>query len=230
MARVTDVVESLFMWRGGDPRGTLAEGSLGRKDIAMFGRIALGALMFAVAAPALAAEVPADCSAVDIPDQPLEVMIHAKPVALTHVALRLNSQGMSINDQNFTGHRLQFADDPGLFDRKYEIDFTLATNEGETPEGRTFLIYPTKSMKDQPQLGDSGFPVMQGWGVEGPEIGSNIGSAFNIASMKLVFGDVSDGKLPGMIYFCLAADSEDRFTKAKVNTTYAVGRFEAVVE
>ena len=195
----------------------------------MLGRITLGALMLAMATPALA-DVPADCSALDIPDQPLEVMIHAKPVAMTHVAVRLNSQGMSMNGQDFAGHKLTFADDPGLFDRKYEIDFTLGTNDGETPAGRTFLIFPTKSMKDQPQLGDSGFPVMQGWGVEGPEIGSNIGSAFNIASMKLVFGDVTDGKLSGQIYFCLSKDAEDRFTKTKVNTTYAVGRFEAILE
>ena len=192
-------------------------------------RMALAGLIIA-GVTSVAADVPADCSKEAVPDQKLEVMIHAKPVTMPYIAVKLNSQGMSVNDQNFTGHRLQFADDPGLFDRKYEIDFTLATNEGETPEGRTFLIYPTKSISDQPQLGDSGFPEMQGWGVEGPEIGRNIKSAFNIASMKLVFGTIADGKLPGTIYFCLAADSEDRFTKAKVNTTYAIGRFEAVVE
>lgn len=193
-------------------------------------RLLTGALMSGVAGVAMAADIPADCSAIAAPDQPLEAVIHSKPVALPHISLRLNSQGMSIGGQNFVGNRLRMTDSDSLSSRQYEFDLVIAHAEGETLAGRTFLIYPVKSSSDQPQLGDSGFPVIQGWSVEGPEIGSNIKNAFNIASMTLTFGDISGGTVSGEIYFCLAADSEDRFTKTKVNTTYLAGRFEAVVE
>lgn len=194
-------------------------------------RMALAAVMMAGAAQAMAAGVPADCSKGPVPDQPLEVMIHAKPVTMTHIVARLNTQGMSVNGKNFVGHKLTLADDPGLFDRTYEIDFTLGALEGETLDGKSYVIYPTKEFGAQPQLGgDSGMSEIQGWQVEGPEIGANIRSSFNIASMTLVFGQTNGGKLPVQIQFCLAKDSVDRFTDAKVKTTYAIGRFEAVVE
>ena len=147
-------------------------------------RTALAALMILGAGSAMAADVPADCSAGAIPDKALEVMIHAKPVTMSHIVVKLNTQSMSVNGQNFTGHKLILADDPGLFDRTYEIDFTLATKEGETLDGRTYVIYPTKEFGAQPKLdGDSGLSEVQGWEVEGPEIGANIGSAFNIACL-----------------------------------------------
>lgn len=166
-----------------------------------------------MAAPlARADDIPADCSASEIPDAPVVGSIGGAPFELWDAGIGLNGV-TGINGVEYDAYRLSLT----LTDaenRLADIGIAVIVEQGAQPDGRTFVGLPEGA--DQPEAGP-GAPALQGWSFESEPLGIDASFVFEEATLRVEFGQRTDDGLPVRLIFC-APD---------IGQTSVAGRFDA---
>jgi hypothetical protein len=171
---------------------------VGQRPLRLVAFVALPLL--ALAAPAIAADLPADCSQATIPDQPVKGQIAGKDFVPD------SSTFSTINHPQISGATYDQFD---LYLRTNDVSgqggiivvINTIVPESALPDGQTFMILPTKDATKQPTVGP-GAAGIQGWSIEDDTDGINADDTTQIASMRLQFGMRANNTLTGKIYFC----------------------------
>jgi hypothetical protein len=96
------------------------------------------------------------------------------------------------------------------------FDITTIVPQGQTHDGRTFRMLPTKDVPRQPMAGP-GAPEVQGWDIQYDPDKIPASFVSSLGSLRIEYGTRKGTTLPGRIYFCTPA----------VKGSFLAGNFEA---
>ncbi len=162
--------------------------------------VLVAAPLLAIAAPAIAADLPADCSQATIPDQPVKGQIAGKDfVPDSSTFSTINHPQISGATYDSFDLYLRTNDQSGQGGIILVVNTIVPANA--FPDGQTFMILPTKDASKQPTVGP-GAAGIQGWSIEDDADGINVDDTTETASMRLQFGMRANNMLTGKIYFC----------------------------
>ena len=172
--------------------------------------------------------LPADCSTVTVPAQPVSVSVGGNKFTPKAIKLR-NAGGMTYGDDAFDTYRLELnsADD---FSPPLEADVTVLVRKGQRLDGKTFRKLAVKDTDKQPAP-TKGLPEVQGWSLKDRPARSDLSHVTYLASLRLEFGQRKGNTISGKIYLCVAKGQTTMFDKTpSKEDSFAVGTFEATIE
>ena len=141
--------------------------------------------------PALAADLPPDCSQATIPDQPAKGKIADKdfvPDSASFSTINYDSFDLYLRAKDKAGQ--------GML-----LEINTIVPQNSLPDGQTFTFLPVNDASKQPTVGP-GAAGIQGWMLEDDATGLNVDGSSEIASLKLEYDKRVGDTLVGHIYFC----------------------------
>ena len=150
-------------------------------------------------APALAADLPADCSQAAIPDQPAKGKIADKDFIPDAATLSTINHPV-IDGATYDSYDLYLRGKDQAGEGMLLVVNTIVP-QNALPDGKTFNFLPTSDAGKQPTAGP-GAAAIQGWTLEDDATGLNSDNSTEIASLHLEYGTRANDTLTGHIYFC----------------------------
>ena len=169
--------------------------------------------LLALAAPSLAADLPADCSQAPIPDQPLKGQIAGKDFVPTSWTMSTINHPQ-INGATYDSYDLYLSTVDPSGQGGMIVKINTIVPENALPDGQTFILLPTTDASKQPTVGP-GAAGIQGWSIQDDADNVSADDSTQTASLRLQYGMRANNTLTGKIYFCAPG----------VNGSYAAGNF-----
>jgi hypothetical protein len=176
----------------------------------------------------VAQTLPADCSAVAAPSQPLTISIAGKKFTPKIVKLR-GSNVSKTADAEYQSFGLGFRNEDSIFS-PMASSATILVVKGQRVDGKTFRKLPTKETLKQPGP-SSGMPEVQGWSFEDRPEKVRWSHVKYVGSLRLEFGQRQGDMISGSIYLCVPKGQTSTFDKKPTSEdSYAIGTFTARIE
>lgn len=176
----------------------------------------------------LAQALPADCSAVPVPAQPVALSIGGAKFAPKSIKL-VSAGEMGLGDEKFDSYRLSLRNEDDLF-APMEATVTVIVRKGQRIDGKTFRKLPTKSTEKQPGP-TSGLPEVQGWSMKNKDARTDLSHVSYLGSLRLEFGQRQGNAIGGKIYLCVPKGQTTMFEKTPSRDDgFAIGTFQARIE
>jgi hypothetical protein len=150
-------------------------------------------------APALAADLPADCSIASIPDQPAKGKIADKDFIPDSATFSTINHPV-INGATYDSFDLYLRGKDQAGEGMLLVVNTIVP-QNALPDGKSFTLLPTSDTGKQATVGP-GAAGIQGWMLEDDATGLNSDNSTEIASLRLEYGTRANDILSGHIYFC----------------------------
>ena len=168
----------------------------------------VAAPLLAVAAPSIAADLPADCSQATIPDQQLKGQIAGKDFVPTSWTMSTINHPQ-IGGATYDSYDLYLSTNDPTGQGGMVVKISTIVPENTLPDGKTFILLPTNDASKQPTVGP-GAAGIQGWSIQDDADGVNADDSTQTASLRLQYGMRANNTLTGKIYFC-APDAKGSF-------------------
>jgi len=149
--------------------------------------------------PALAGDLPADCSTASIPDQPAKGKIADKDFVPDSATFSTINHPV-INGTTYDSYDLYLrGKDQAGEGMLLEVNTIVPQNA--LPDSKSFALLPTSHAGKQPIVGPAAAGI-QGWMLEDDATGLNSDNSTEGASLRLEYDARANDTLTGRIYFC----------------------------
>ena len=160
----------------------------------------VAAPLLAIAAPSMAADLPADCSQATVPDQQLKGQIAGKDFVPTSWTMSTINHPQ-IGGATYDSYDLYLSTNDPTGQGGMIVKISTIVPENTLPDGKTFALLPTTDASKQPTVGP-GAAGIQGWSIQNDADGINADDTTETASLRLEYGTRANNTLTGKLYFC----------------------------